>query len=66
MLFVKKMFSKTDLDHFILGDNVPGLFGELVGLVARDELAGFVSFKASKSKDNKSIAEGLRHHFPLI
>ena len=64
--FVKKMFLKTDLDHFILGDHIPGLFGEQVGLVARDELSGFVPFKPDKNKDHKSIAEGLRHHFPVI
>ena len=60
---VNKPFWKTDIDHIIMGDNVPGIHGETVGLVARDEDLGWVSFHGSKHKNANEVAEGLRHHF---
>ena len=60
---VTKPFHKTDLDHIIMGKQTPGIHGETVGLVGRDEHLGWVSFSADKSKGNAAIAVGLRHHF---
>ena len=57
------MFHKTDIDHIIMGNGSTGLFGECVGLVARDERSGFVSFSGAKTKSTNDVADGLRHHF---
>ena len=46
-----------------MGKQTPGILGETVGLVGRDEHLGWVSFSANKSKGNQAIADGLRHHF---
>ena len=46
-----------------MGDNAPGILGETVGLVARDEYLGWVSFKGDKNRDSPAVGEGLRHHF---
>ena len=58
-----KVFEKTDIDHIIIGNGVPGLLGETVGLVARDEAIGFVSVSPDTSKLTNAVAIGLRHHF---
>ena len=58
-----KMFEKTDLDHIIMGKNAPGIYGEVVGLVGRDEKCGWVSFSGDKNRDVPAVSEGLRHHF---
>ena len=58
-----KAWQKTDLDHIIMGKQTPGILGETVGLVGRDEHLGWVSFSADENKDNNAIAEGLGHHF---
>mgnify|MGYP001263262069 FL=1 len=58
-----KMFAKTDIDHIIMGNNVPGVFGETVCLVARDECSGFVTASPDKSKDTNSTCLGLIYQF---
>ena len=60
---VTKAWHKTDIDHIIMGDNSPGILGETVGLVARDEHLGWVSFKGDKNRDSPAVGEGLRRHF---
>ncbi len=60
---VTKPWHKTDLDHIIMGKQTPGVLGETVGLVGRDEFWGWVSFSADNSKGSNAIADGLRHHF---
>ena len=60
---VNKPFWKTDIDHIIMGNNVPGIRGETIGLVSRDESLGWVSFSGSKTKDANGVADGLGHHF---
>ena len=60
---VTKAFHKTDIDHIIMGNHTPGILGETVGLVARDEHLGWVSFSGDKNRDAPAVADGLRHHF---
>ena len=51
----------TDIDHNIIGNGVPGLYGETVGLVVRDEAVGFVFVSCDTSKLTGAVALGLQH-----
>ena len=59
----EKPFQKTDIDAIIMGNNIPGIYGERVGHVIRDEHTGYVSFVASKQRDTPSTTDACLHHF---